>query len=311
MRGTIRQFSVDVWRAYWTLLRIMLPALLIVRVLSEFGFSEWLAHYLSPLMSFIGLPSEFSLVWAVAMLTNIYTAMAVFYQLADGQVVTVAQVSCLGILVLMAHALPVEGAVAKYLRVPWRLTLLLRVFGGYCLAWLCFVLMRAFDLGNQEAFSLWQPELQESGWLTWLLELLKLCLTIFVILAALMGMLRILKALGVERLIAWCLSPLLKLMGLAGNAANVTIIGLLLGLSFGAGLLMEAGRSGEISKRDMQVVACFLSMCHSIVEDTLLILLLGADIWPILIGRLLFTCCVIYAVGRWVYPNRVGATSSL
>lgn len=302
VRLVARQYGADLWRAYWLLIRIMVPALICVRVLELLGVTGLLAWGLEPAMSSLGLPSEFGLVWAAAMLTNIYTAMVVFYELSAGEVYSVAQMSVLGILILISHALPVEGAVARLLHVSWGLTLSLRVVGAYVLAWGTHQLAQLGGFGAETAQLIWQPSLRAEGWVAWCYEQLNLLVSVLVILAVLMAAMRVLRALGFERLMAVLLWPLIKIMNVQRNAASITIIGLMLGLSFGAGLLVDAARSGELSKRDIKVVACFLGLCHSIIEDTLLIMLLGADIIPILLGRFVFSCLVIAWLARTVLP---------
>ena len=296
-------FFREVTRSYWILVRIMVPALIVVRLLEVFGVTEWLGVVLGPLMSPLGLSSEMGLVWGAAILTNIYTAMAVFYELSAGQSFSVAQISIVGVLVLLSHAIPVEGAVARVLHVPWRLTIALRVGGGYLLALLTYWACDLSGFGAESATSLWQPEARAEGWMAWSWEQVQLLFSVFVILAGLMAGLRFLRWIGFEKVMGILLLPLINIMRVDRRAANVTIIGLMLGLSFGAGLLIDAAKSGEISKRDMQVVACFLGMCHSIIEDTLLIMLLGADIIPILIGRFVFSCLVIYGLSRVLIPK--------
>lgn len=281
----------------------MVPALIIVRVLNLMGATDLLAAALAPLMSVIGLPAEFGLVWAAAMLTNLYTSMVVFYDLAAASSYTSAQMSTLGVLVLLAHALPIEGAVAKLLGVPWRFTLLLRIGCAYLLAWCCFLGYEYSGSGKQAVTLLWQPEALALTWLDWGLEQLQVLGTVLLILASLMALLRVLRVLGVEAILGVLLRPLMQLMTVSQRAGNVTIVGLLLGLSFGAGLLIDESRRGSISRRDMKVVACFLGLCHSVIEDTLLILLLGADLLPILFGRFLFACLVIAYLARRVLRN--------
>lgn len=297
------RYIKDVWRSYWLLIRIMVPALLLVRVLEQLGLTDSLALLLQPFMASLGLPNEFGIVWAAAMLTNIYTAMVVFYELSAGEVYSVTQMSVLGILILISHALPVEGAVARLLHVPWWLTLLLRIVGAYVLAWFTYRCAQLFDLGAGVAQLVWQPEQQADGWLSWLHDQAIMLASVLLILAVLMAGMRVLQAIGFERVMSVLLWPLIKIMNVQRNAASITIIGLMVGLSFGAGLLVDAARSGELSKRDIKVVACFLGLCHSIIEDTLLIMLLGADIIPILIGRFVFSCIVIAWLARTLLPS--------
>ncbi len=100
----------DAFSSYLILIRLMIPALIIVKALDMAGGIQFLAGILAPVMQIVGLPAEVGIVWAAAMLTSIYTGLAIF---ADMNVqLSVAQVSVLGTMILVAHSLPVEGAVA-------------------------------------------------------------------------------------------------------------------------------------------------------------------------------------------------------
>src|SRR5690606_29920735 len=98
-----KSLAVDIAQVYLTLLKVMVPALIVVKLLDVLGATAWLAVLLSPLMQLVGLPDAMGLVWAATMLTNIYTGMAVFFQLAADASMTTAQVSVLGALMLGAH----------------------------------------------------------------------------------------------------------------------------------------------------------------------------------------------------------------
>ena len=77
------------------------------------------------------------------------------------------------------------------------------------------------------------------------------------------------------------------------EVANIILIGLTLGISFGGGFLIEESRKNNISKKDILLSLSFLSLCHSIIEDTILILLLGSHISGILFFRFIYTVIVI------------------
>ncbi len=300
----------DVVSVYWVLIKVMLPAVVIVKILDSFGATEWLALALSPLMSLVGLPDSMGLVWAAAILTNVYTAMAVFYELAGNESFSVAQISVLGILILIAHSLPTEGAIARIVGVRWRVTLLVRIVGALALAALVNQVYQWGDWQQQPAQMLWQPTVNNGTLTAWIIDQAQLFATIFFIIAGLMSLLRILRWLGIEQLMHWLLSPLLRVLAISKEASNVTIIGITLGLSFGAGLLIDEARSGRISKRDIVLTICFLGLAHSLIEDTLLILLLGADLNAILWARLLFAIVVISIIARLWKPATVKSQSS-
>ena len=290
----------DALRVYVTLLKILIPALLIVKGLELLGMVEWLGAVLAPLMSILGLPEQMGVVWAAALFTNLYTAIAVFFQVAGEIPLSVEQVTVLGALMLVGHSLPIEGAVAKRAGVPWWATLVLRVGGALLLAWLLHCFYSYFGLLQGPVALVWQPSLSTAPTLgSWAIAQLETLTLIFVIILALIVVLKLLKKLGLERWIHLGLLPLVKLLGTGRSAANVTVIGFTLGLSYGAGLLIRDVQNEVLSKRDSTLALCFLSLCHSVIEDTLLIMLLGADIAGILWARLLFAVIVTAMIARW------------
>lgn len=293
-----RDFVRDVLSVYFTLLKIMVPALIVVKALDMLGATAALAWLLAPLMALVGLPDTLGIVWAAAMLTNIYTAMVVFLDYGLQQPLSVAQVTVLGVMILVAHSLPVEGAVAKATGVSWRTTLCLRIGGALVLGGLLNLVYTLTGSLQHDSRMVWQPATADASLTGWALDQAAMLAMVLVVIAALMGGLRLLRVLGVERLMHALLAPVLKLIGIRREAANITIIGTTLGLSFGAGLLIREARSGALTRRDVFLTMGFLGLCHSVIEDTLLILLLGADLSGILWARLGFAVVVIALLAR-------------
>ncbi len=286
-------------RVYWTLLKVMVPALLIVKGLDMLGGVTLLGHLLSPIMQLVGLPDEVGIVWATFMLTNIYAGMLVFFNLGIAENLSVAQVTVLGVLALLGHSLPVEGAVAKRMGVGWRATLALRFGGALVLGFILHQFYSHFDLLQQPSELLWQPPAStDPSFIGWCLNQIETFAWIYVIILTLMTLLKLLRVLGVERLMHMVLYPVLRMLGIGKDAANVAVIGTVLGLTFGAGLLIKEAESGRLTKRDIFLTIGFLSLCHSVIEDTTLVLLLGADLSGVLWARLAFALIVIAVLAR-------------
>jgi spore maturation protein SpmB len=274
------------------------PALIIVKVLDALGGTQFLASLLEPVMRLVGLPAEIGIVWAAAMLTSIYTSLAVFADMSLDTPLTIAQASVLGTMILVAHTLPVEGAVARATGVPWAATLLIRIGGALAIGSMLNAWYTGTHTFQEPAVMLWRPEVTDDTLAAWALAQLRSLAMIFVIIVSLMALLRILKALGVERLMHALLAPLLRVIGIGREATNVTIIGFTLGISIGAGLLIREARTGGLSRRDIFLTMAFLGLCHSVIEDTLLILLLGADLSAILWTRLAFAIAITAMLAR-------------
>ena len=93
-------------------------------------------------------------------------------------------------------------------------------------------------------------------------------------------------------------APALKLLGMSPEAAFPLLAGFFFGISYGAGLIIEAAESGRITWRDMFLVNVFLAVCHAVVEDTALFLALGASPLVIIPGRLLAAVIITCLVSR-------------
>ncbi|MFM2627322.1 hypothetical protein AAFX20_07505 [Vibrio chagasii] len=280
-----------------TLFRIMIPIIIVIKVVEELGGIVILSEWLSPIMESVGLPKEMGLVWATTILTNIYAGLII---LINSDVsLTVAQASVLGSMMLLAHSLPIEGAIAKKAGVSWLATLSVRVGGSLVLAWLLNLSYQYGDLLNYPATVLWQPEVSsDNSYIGWAIEQLKNFAVIFMVISALLLLLKVLKVLGIEKLMALLLRPFLRLLGISKDATNLTIIGITLGLSFGGGLLINEAKKGHIAARDVFTAIMLLNLLHSLIEDTLLILLIGADFYTIFWGRIVFSVLIVALISQ-------------
>ncbi|RNF52677.1 hypothetical protein EBI00_00715 [Marinomonas hwangdonensis] len=282
----------EILNVTWTLYKIMIPMIFIIKIVEEFGGIELLSQWLSPVMALVGLPSEMGLVWATTLVTNIYAGLMVF--MSTDTDLTVAQVSILGTLMLLAHSLPIEVAVAKKAGVGIVMTLIIRIGGSLLMGWILHQIYQSGDLLNTSAeVVLRHAAVSDPSYVAWAIDQLKSLAMIFVVIAALMTFLRLLKLLGIEKLMGILLRPILSVLGISREATNLTIVGITLGLSFGGGLLINEAKRGHISPRDIFVAMMLLNLLHSLIEDTLLILLIGADFMTIFWGRVVFTVTVI------------------
>ncbi len=282
----------EILNVTWTLYKIMIPMIIIIKIIEEFGGIVLLSQWLSPVMSLVGLPSEMGLVWATTIVTNMYAGLVVFMSMDTD--LTVAQVSVLGILLLLAHSLPLEAAVAKKAGVGIVVTLVIRLGGSLLMGWIFHKIYQSGDLLNTPADIVWRhAPTSDPSYLAWAMDQLQSLVMIFVVIAVLITFLRILKLLGIEKLMGILLKPILSMLGISREATNLAIVGITLGVSFGGGLLINEAKRGHISPRDIFVAMMLLNLLHSLIEDTLLVLLIGANFTTIFWGRIVFSIVVI------------------
>jgi len=297
---TIRSTLGETVQVYRVLLKVMVPALVIVKLLQEWGAIDALGALLSPVMTVLGLPALMGVVWATTLLTNVFTGVVIFLQIAGDMPLTVEQVTVLGTVMLIGHSLPVEGAVARRAGVPWWFTITLRVGGAFLLGGILHIIYSRFNLHQMPARIAWQFETTDNSLASWAMIQLNTLALIFFIILALIVLLRVLSAIGLERIMHIGLSPLLRVLGIGQAAANTTVIGVALGLSYGAGLLIRDLEKGAMSRRDSFLALCFLGLVHSMIEDTLLIMAIGADLSGILWARLLFAIVIVALLARFI-----------
>ncbi|MGB4017937.1 MAG: nucleoside recognition domain-containing protein [Syntrophomonadaceae bacterium] len=130
-------------------------------------------------------------------------------------------------------------------------------------------------------------------------------LQIALIVIPLMVLIEIIKDMNWLSLLSRTLEPLTRWMKLPGEAALPLVAGLVFGISYGAGIIIQAAREGTLDYRDIYMINLFLVICHSVFEDTILFAAIGAIWLPVLLFRLLLAVIVCMVVARFwpAYPE--------
>ena len=95
---------------------------------------------------------------------------------------------------------------------------------------------------------------------------------------------------------------LMQFLTLPQEAAFPLLGGLIFGIVLGSALIIDCAREGYLQKRDLLLIGIFLSISHSIIEDTLIFAAFGAN--PvIMIGirtilAIVITRIAAYFIGR-------------
>jgi hypothetical protein len=82
------------------------------------------------------------------------------------------------------------------------------------------------------------------------------------------------------------------------EAAPLAIIGMTLGISYGGGLLIREVEGGKLSRKDVFIALALMGLCHSVIEDTLVVMVFGAQLSGILWARVIFALVVIFVLAR-------------
>jgi len=140
-----------------------------------------------------------------------------------------------------------------------------------------------------------------------LINSLRLTLLLAAIIVPLMVGLSLLRDARLLDRAAGLLQPLLKRLNLSNRAAFPLLAGFFLGIVIGSGVIIAFARDGSLTKRDLMLVLVFLGICHSIIEDTLLFIALGANWWVLISARLLLAAFAAFLVSFFLQPKSAAA----
>lgn len=303
-------------RTSLALFRIIVPIAIGVRLLELAGAIDLLGRLLSPLMAVVGLPGSMGLVWATTLITNLYGGMVVFAGVAPTAGLSVAQVTVLATMMLIAHAIPVEASIARQAGTRFSTMAALRIVAALIAGGLLnlgYTLSGTLQAPNR---ALWTPPPRDPSWSGWALGEARNLVYIFLIILALLILMRLLEHCGVIKGLTRLLRPVLTLLGISERAAPLAIVGMTLGLTYGGGLIIQEARAGQLSAYDVFCALTLLGLCHSFIEDTLLMLVIGGHLSGTLAGRTAFALLTTWLVAtlmrrlprpvldRWFFAGR-------
>lgn len=293
-------------RLFLTLMKVMLPILIAVKIADELGAVAVMTDVLTPVMTSIGLPAESALIWATCLLTGLYGAIAVIIGLAGQLEMTTAQLSALCAMMLFAHAIPIEQAIVRRAGASFWLTAALRVGVGLVYGAGVALFCKTTGLLADPVDFTWLAASGDGqvdeGLLAWVLTTATGIAATLAIIVGLLVLLDALAAVGITDRITRLLMPVLRVSGLSRDVAPVTTTGVLLGLTYGGALIIAEAEEKNFPPRTRLLALSWLSLSHSLIEDTALLFALGADLWVILVGRLIVTLLVVAMMARLTTP---------
>lgn len=100
------------------------------------------------------------------------------------------------------------------------------------------------------------------------------------------------------------LQPIGKRMGIRKAGLFPLLVGILFGISYGSGVILQSVESEEMNDKDKVLVAVFLVLCHAIVEDTMIFAAVGANGVILVMTRILFAFILTCATSRQFSQTR-------
>jgi hypothetical protein len=134
-----------------------------------------------------------------------------------------------------------------------------------------------------------------------LFSFLRVSLLVVVIVTPIIALMELLR---LYNLLDPLLNPLYRLFGwmrIRKESVVALFVGIIFGIAYGGGVLLEEKRSGALNRRDALLVGIFLSLSHALIEDTLLFVAIGADWVVVLLVRIFFTVAFMLIL-RFLIP---------
>ncbi|MFA5712740.1 MAG: nucleoside recognition domain-containing protein [Bacteroidales bacterium] len=276
--------------ALW-LIRITVTITLALLFLEYWGVLPFVANLLNPLFALFGLSGKAALAFVTGYFINVYSAVAVISTLN----LDIKSLTILGAMILCAHNIITETAVQKKSGSSAVRMVLVRTISAFASAFILFYLLPEGEAVVERVESLVQPTLLQmlQGWFLKTLPLIAIMTTLILSLTILQIVLR---ELGVIKWMAKGLKPVMSLFGLSPESSFLWIVANVMGLAYGAAIMIGELEGGKISQKESDLLNHHIGISHSNLEDLLLIGSTGAIIGWLLSIRWLLSLVIVWGV---------------
>jgi len=275
----------------WLILKLVIPIYIIADILFYYNTLSHIAFIIEPFTTIIGLPPEASLSILSGMFLNVYGAIA-FAAPLD---LTIHQWSILAVFVGICHSLVVESIIMKKIGLSNLYSYTLRITAGCIVAFITSLLpskwFSSTIIDNTFSTTIYNSleELLYNSFINSVILSLKIIILITVLIF-------IMDFIKTRKFVIESKKNVSKGFSLT--------VGIILGITFGAAILIKEVESGRINKSDIFYIGTFLMICHALIEDTLLFVIFGADFTMIIVIRTIAAIVISYIL-LYFYKRKI------
>jgi hypothetical protein len=270
-------------KSIWIILKLVIPIYILAEILFYYNTLAYVSFLVEPFTSILGLPKEAALSIISGMFLNLYAAVA-FAAPLD---MTAQQWTVLAVFLGICHSLVVESVIMKKIGLSNTYSYLLRFIAGLIVAYITTFIPANYFMSNinieafeEKSYDSLISLLQISAYNAFILSL-----KIIALITALIFIMDFIKT-----------RDFIQKSGKNISKSFSILVGVFLGITYGAGILIEEAKGTSLSKKDIFFIGTFLMICHAIIEDTLLFVIFGADFTIIIAIRTVAAIIISYAM---------------
>jgi len=279
----------------WLVLKLIIPLYILADILLYFDILKYISFVFEPITTLLDLPKEAALGIAAGMLFNLYAGIAFLAPLGLNGYEWTILATFLGV----AHSLIVENAVMKKLGISHIYSLFLRISMAF-ISVIPITLMPKDFFNDVTELKNSTTSIVHNNFLDMLQDSFigatVLSFKVIILVTLIIFLMNYLKS-----------TKIMQEYKKKVNSSFSILAGLILGITYGAGILIHEAKSGNLNKVDIFYIATFLMICHSLVEDVLLFVIFGANGWLVISIRLVmafvFSYILVIIYKKVIYEN--------
>lgn len=259
-------------------------------LLKYFNILPWISDFIGPVFKYFGLPGSAALAYLSGYFVNCYSAIAVITTLdLDWRATTI-----IATMVLCSHSMVLETAVLKKTGVSAGRMVFIRTLAALVLG-LVLNLILPGSSGQilEAAAQKWELPFWTTIW-QWLVSTVRLVILMVVIIFSLNILQRLLTEFNIMDKIAGLFKPLMYILGLPSKTTFLWLVANIVGLSYGAAVMLDEIGRGGISDRDVKLLDSHICVSHSNVEDLSLMAAIGGVWWIMLFIRMAASVVLVW-----------------
>jgi len=285
----------------WNLAKIIFPVTLIIKALGYTPLISWMIDAIAPFMRLFGLSGDAAIVLVMGNLISSYAGIAAIYTLK----LTIKEVFILAVMLSFSHDIIIESAIVRKFGVKASIMGVFRLVSAFLFAFLINICWPGGEqiakYGISSATSGTGVQIA-NGWMAILWDGvysgLNLIFQIGIIIVPILVVIQILKDINAVDFLSGLLRPVTRFLGISDKASFALLAGVIFGITYGAGVLIQTAREENLTKKDLYLVAIFLGISHSVIEDTLIFIPFGINVFALLIFRMAISIMLTFITSR-------------